>query len=198
MTAKPHPAASSSHALADEDAACLRLMAAGDQSGVGRLYDRHGRAVYSLACRVLADPGEAEDVVQDVFAQAWRQAGRFEGTRSSVLGWLLMMTRSRAIDRVRARMVRPPSSGGSDQAVYAVADGAPNPEAAAVTLQEAQKLGQAVAALDPSQREALELAYYQGMSQSEIASALKQPLGTVKTRIRTALSTLRSALGTGR
>lgn len=197
VSREPDRSESISSVSAREDVACLRRMAAGDQSGVGLLYDRHSGAVYSLAYRVLADAGDAEDVVQEVFAQAWRQAGRFEPTRSSVLGWLLMMTRSRSIDRVRARSVRP-SAGSGDEAKDAIADERPNPETTAVTRQEAARLGEALAGLEPLQREALELAYYKGMSQSEIARALGQPLGTVKTRVRTALARLRSALGTDR
>ena len=89
------------------DSAIVERIVAGDSSGLAELYDRHGRVVYSLAHRVLSDASEAEDVVQDVFAQAWRQAGRYDPARAAVSGWLLMMTRARAIDRIRARRVRP-------------------------------------------------------------------------------------------
>lgn len=180
------------------DEACLRRMAAGEDRGIAQVYDRHSRAVYSLACRVLSDPGEAEDVVQDVFAQAWRQASRFDAERSSVRGWLLMMTRARSIDRLRARTVRAAVGGSHPDAENAVADHAPDPEAAAAMSQEARRVIKAMAELDPAQRTAVELAYYKGLTHTEIAETLGQPLGTVKTRVRTALMKLRDALGAAR
>lgn len=181
-----------------DDLESLRRMASGEQSGIALLYDRHSRAVYSLACKVLSDAGEAEDVVQDVFTQAWRQASRFDPARASVRGWLLMMTRARAIDRIRARSVRPAPAGTADEAGYALSDGRPSPEAAAVTGQEETRVREALTALEPAQRTALELAYYNGLTHTEIAQRLGQPLGTVKARVRAALARLRSALAPGR
>lgn len=175
------------------DAACVRRMADGEQSGLAQLYDRHGRAVYALACRILADPAEAEDVVQDVFAQAWRQATRFDPGRASVAGWLLMMTRTRALDRLRAQRVRPRTAGADE--VYEPADDGPTPEAAAVSADQRTRVRQALEALDAAQRTVLELAYYGGLTQVEIARELGEPLGTVKSRLRAAL--LRAALGPG-
>ena len=109
-----------------------------------------------------------------------------------------MITRARSLDRVRARGVRPAARGTADEAGHALADHAPSPEAAAVMGQEAARVKEALAALEPAQRTALELAYYNGLTHTEIAQTLGQPLGTVKTRVRTALSRLRSALGPGR
>lgn len=181
-----------------DDEACLQRRVAGEEAAIGLLYDRHSRAVYSLAWRLLSDTGEAEDVVQDVFAQAWRQANRYDPSRSSVRGWLLMITRARCIDRIRARRVRPAAGGNGDDSRYELADGAPSPETAAVMGQDATRLRDALAALEPPQRAALELAYYKGLTHTEIAQALGQPLGTVKTRVRTALLRLRAALAQGR
>src|SRR6478672_13269875 len=89
-----------------EDVSCLRRIASGDQTGAAGLYDRHARTLYSLILRIVGDEGEAEDVLQDVFAQAFRQASRYDASRGAVAAWLLMMARSRAIDRVRAKRAR--------------------------------------------------------------------------------------------
>lgn len=175
------------------DAACIRRMAAGEESGLAQLYDRHGRAVYGLACRILADSIEAEDVVQDVFAQAWRQSTRFDPSRASVTGWLFMIARTRALDRLRSRRVRP-AAAGVDGA-HEPADDGPTPEAAALTEDQRARVRQALDALDAPQRTAIEMAYYGGLTQADIARELGEPLGTVKSRMRAALSRLRAALG---
>lgn len=175
------------------DAACVRRMADGEPSGLAQLYDRHGRAVYALACRILADPAEAEDVVQDVFAQAWRQAARFDPGRAPVAGWLLMIARTRALDRLRARKVRPGTAGVDE--VREPADESPTPEAAALTSDQRTRVREALEALDAAHRTALEMAYYGGLTQVEIARELGEPLGTVKSRMRAALVRMRAALG---
>ncbi len=177
----------------DEDADLVRRLTTGDTSALGRLYDRHGRALYSLACRILSDPAEAEDVVQDVFSQAWRQADRYDGRRAAVAGWLVMMTRARAIDRLRARKSRPVSVD-AEPIVHRQPDPGPGPEAAAVTTDAVARMRLAFAELSDVERRALDLAYFEGLSQSEIAETLRQPLGTVKTRIRTALQKLRTVM----
>jgi RNA polymerase sigma-70 factor (ECF subfamily) len=165
-----------------------------DAAALGDLYDRYSRSVYSLACRILSDRTEAEDVVQDVFSQAWRQASAYDARRAPVAGWLLMMTRTRAIDRLRAR-------SGRIQMVQALPtlpdppDQHEGPEAMAIGEEEASRVRAALETLTESQRSAIELAYYEGLSQSDIAARLREPLGTIKTRIRTGLLKLRAAMG---
>ena len=180
-----------------DDENCMSRIASGDQSALADLYDRHSGVVYSLACRMLGGAGDAEDVVQDVFIQAWRQASRFDASRGSGRGWLLMMTRARSIDRLRARGIRPAPAGTVTRTAGALPDAGPNPETTALRGEEAVRVAEALAALEPAQRLALELAYYEGLTQTEIAAALKEPLGTIKSRVRTALSRLRSALVVG-
>lgn len=175
------------------DRAALGRMARGDEGGLAELYDRHARLVFSLALRILQNRADAEDVVQEVFAQVWTQARRYEGARGSVAGWMLMMARSRAIDRLRARRARPESTGQTP-ATQNVADLAPTQDVLLLSNEEVGKLRQALDALPEVQRTALELAYYEGLTHAEIAERLSEPLGTVKTRIRQAVIKLRESL----
>jgi len=168
-------------------------MAGGDSSALAALYDRHARAIYSLALRILADAAEAEDVVQDVFTQAWRQATRYDATRAPVAGWLMIMTRARSLDRLRRRRARIATTE-MDPAAPHPKDPDADQEMLAITAEQADRLRGALRDLPDGQRAAIELAYYEGLSQSDIAARLQQPLGTVKTRIRTGLLRLRDAL----
>lgn len=197
MTRELRPQDNARYGQGAEDLSCLTRAASGDEDGIAVLYERYGRAVYSLACRVLKDGADAEDVVQDVFAQVWRQARLFDPLRGSVHGWLLMMTRTRAIDRLRANRGRPWARDVATDPSLTLADYNPTPEAAAVASEDVARVRHALAALEPAQRAALNLAFYSGLTHAEIAEALGQPLGTVKTRIRGAMSRLRSALTAG-
>ena len=179
------------------DRAILNRVAGGDPSALATLYDRHGRGVYSLACRIVTDRADAEDVVQEVFTQAWQQASRYDHGRATVTGWLLMMTRARAIDRVRARAARPAPSSASDTALPDLPDAGPGMEAEAISAESAARLRQALGELPEAQRRTIELAYYEGLTQTDIAEKLQEPLGTVKTRMRSALQKLRAALQGG-
>ena len=175
------------------DAAVLRRMAAGDSGALAELYDRHARGVYSLALRVLQDVHEAEDVVQDVFSQAWRQATRYDAARAAVGAWLLNLTRSRAIDRLRARRARPEAPVDTE-VIAAVAGPGMAADEHVISDERARLVRQALDDLPRLQRVAVELAFYEGLTHVEIAEQLEQPLGTVKTRIRLGLLRLRDAL----
>ncbi len=179
-----------------EDRGSLRRVADGDSSGLGALYDRHGRAVYSLALRILGDESDAEEVTQDVFAQAWRRAAQYDESRGTVVAWLLVMARTRAIDRLRARKVRPEGRVHDDDGLTLQQLPAIAPDAASEMLaaERGQRVRHALEALPFLQRMAIELAYFEGLSQREIAERLEQPLGTVKTRMRLGLLKLRDAL----
>ena len=185
---RPAPAA------ADEDR-IIRAIAEGDTAALGALYDQQAGVLYGLAVRILNDAGDAEEVVQDVFVHVWRYAGRYDGHRASVTGWLLMMTRSRAIDKGRARQARPGTgSASSPDDLPRVPDAAPGPDAILLGDESAKRLVAAMRDLPEAMRAAIDLAYYEGLTQSAIALRLGEPLGTVKTRMRTALIKLRAAL----
>ena len=184
-----------SAAGAAEDLACLRRLVSGDGDALGRLYDRHARSIYSLVLRIVGDEGDAEDVVQEVFAQAWRQAGRHDASRGAVGAWLLVMARTRAIDRLRARRARPDLHVPEDERVMeAIPASTPDAASGIIDAEQARSVQLGLAELPLLQRLAIELAYYEGLTQREIADRLEQPLGTVKTRIRLGLLRLRETL----
>jgi RNA polymerase sigma-70 factor (ECF subfamily) len=169
--------------------------ARGSGAALAALYDRHARAVYSLALRIVTDEADAEEVVQEVFDQAWRQASRYDPARGTVVAWLLNMARTRAIDRLRARRARPDRAGlESEHAWSALPARSADPLDALDTARDAARVRQALQRLPLIQRVAIELAYFEGLTQTEIAARLEEPLGTVKTRIRVALLKLRDAL----
>lgn len=181
-------------AAADSDN--LRGIADGEARSLGDFYDRHAGASYALALRMLNDAADAEEVVQDVFVHVWRHAKTYDGTRASARGWLLMMTRSRAIDRIRARQARPGTGPVTSDpfGLSRIADPRPGQDRALIDRESVERLKAALLELPEPMRVALNLAYYQGLTQSAIAEQLGEPLGTVKTRVRTALTKLRTAL----
>ena len=168
------------------DAELVARAAAGKADCMGELFDRHAGRMKSLALRIVRNPEEAEDVVQEVFVQAWRQAGRFDATRGNVLAWLSIMARSRSLDRWRRRTTRRETAVTDAHEIQAPSTAVGDPLAWAARG--------ALSDLPADQRGPLELAYWEGLSQSEIAARLGLPLGTIKTRMRIGLKRLREAL----
>lgn len=177
--------------LADQSA--LGRIARGDSSALAELYDRHARLVFSLALRILQNRADAEDVVQDVFTQVWAQAARYDTARGEVAAWMLMMARTRAIDRLRSRSLRPETASEA-RVVEEVPDATARQDLQLLSAEQVESLQDALSALPVAQRVALELAYYEGLTHAEIADRLSEPLGTVKTRIRQAVIKLRESL----
>ena len=178
-----------------DDAAIVRRMATRDEGALAALYDQWMQAVYSLAMHLLRDADEAEDVVEETFWQAWQRAGTYDSARGTVRSWLLTMARSRALDRLRSRQrQRDEAALSSDQILAIAADSDPLLDAEG-TERRALVL-QALRELPDDQRRALELAYFRGLSQTEIAEYLGEPLGTIKTRMRLGMQKLRTKLFT--
>ena len=187
--------AESGRVVESADEALVRRMAAGDEQALGALYDRWQAVVHGVVSRTLRNAEDVEDVVEETFWQAWKQASRFDRTRGAVQTWLLTIARSRALDRVRAlrRRREEPLEGDDGQAVVQqVAEGDPGQDAEA--SERRRFVAAALTGLPVEQRQALELGYFGGLSQTEIAERTGQPLGTVKTRMRLALQKLRSQL----
>jgi RNA polymerase sigma-70 factor, ECF subfamily len=180
-------------AAAEADRDALVRMVRGDPDALAEVYDRHSRLMYSLALRIVRRPTDAEDVIQEVFSQVWRQAGRYDMSRGTVAGWLVMLTRSRALDRLRRERGEPPA-GDIDLASRDVVDPGTMVDLQLVDAEQAARVRAALEALPDTQRVPLELAYYEGLSQTAIAARLETPLGTIKTRMRQALLRLRDAL----
>jgi RNA polymerase sigma-70 factor (ECF subfamily) len=168
-------------------------MAQGDQEALAALYDETSPLLFSLSLRILRRREDAEEAVLDAYSRAWRLAGRFDSSRASVLTWLVMITRSVSIDRLRAAASREsrnePLDGPQDPP-----DPGEAPEMAAVFGQQRERVRTALSRLPAEQREAIELAFFEGLSHSEMAERTGLPLGTVKTRVRLGLGRLREHL----
>jgi RNA polymerase sigma-70 factor, ECF subfamily len=174
------------------DLALVERMRGTDEGALATLYDRWSDRVHSLAVQLLRDARDAEDIVEETFWQAWRNAARYDATRGTVGAWLLTICRSRALDRLRARRRRQ-DDATLDDVPETPAPGA-DPAAAVVADESGRIVRAALNELPKEQRQALELAYFSGLSQSEIAERTGQPLGTIKTRMRLAMNKLRERL----
>lgn len=171
----------------EDDAALLRRVRRGEETAMAALFDRYSKVVYSVALRVLRDPAAAEDVLQEVFMQIWRNPDGFEATRGSLGGWLAVVSRNRSIDALRRKR---PVDQIDDLALasnYNLAN-----EAERDSMME--KARGIILHLPIEQRKTLEMAFFDGLTHTEIAEMTGDPLGTVKTRIRSALASLRKAL----
>jgi RNA polymerase sigma-70 factor (ECF subfamily) len=183
-------------AAAGLDRDLVARIAAGDERALGELYDRHAAMVYAMAYRVLGERADAEEAAAETFAQVWREAGRFESGRGSVAAWLVTMARTRALDIARAsqRRSRITLVAATSDPRAEAGEWADTPEGSAIAGERSRLVRDAIAQLTPVQREAIELAFYGGLSQSEIAERLHTPLGTVKTRLRLGMQKLRETL----
>jgi RNA polymerase sigma-70 factor (ECF subfamily) len=166
--------------------------AEGDQQALASLYDTTSRTVYGLLLRILADPSAAEEVLLDVYTQVWRQAGGYSRERGTPMAWITTIARSRAIDRLRRTRQEQQRTEPLDEAARCAGGVSVEDEASAGEVRAVVRA--ALDALAPEQREVIELAYYGGMSHSEIAAARGLPLGTVKTRTRLGMMRLRDIL----
>lgn len=175
------------------DADLLGRSAKGDRDAFSQLYDRFSRPLFAVAVRILSNQSEAEDIVQDVFIALWEKAGSFEATRGSAFAWAVTLTRNRAIDRVRMRSRRAEllAQTGPEDAGTQPASAPPDSVEQLVDKEHAGIVRAAVSTLPPEQKRALELAFFDGLTQQEISARLRQPLGTVKARIRRGLIRLR-------
>lgn len=162
---------------------------------LGELFDRYGASLFALALRILRQRSDAEEVLDDVYWELWNRPGRYDAARGSLLGYLLTLTRSRALDRLRSRRRTEAVHGPPPEAEPADATQSnPSPLAAALVAERGRRVRSALDRLGPDQRRAIELAYYSGLSHSEVASELGEPLGTIKSRIRQGLIQLREDL----
>lgn len=174
------------------DLGLLREIADGSGEALGLFYDRHASLVLGLLCRILGDRNEAEEVLQEVFLQVWKSARRYDPGRSSPRGWLLLLARSRALDRHRgttARRRREVEAARSEHSV------APLGTRRLELSESRRRIGSALDRLPPEQRRVIELAFYEGLTQTQIAEKLGAPLGTVKSRALLAMKKLREMLG---
>jgi RNA polymerase sigma-70 factor (ECF subfamily) len=170
----------------EDDASLLSQVQGGNEQAMAALFDRYSKVVYSVALRVLRDPSAAEDVLQEIFMQIWRTPNSFIATRGSLGGWLAVVSRNRSIDALRRKRPTEQVDDLGLASPYNLAN-----EAERNFMME--KARGVIVLLPPEQRKTLEMAFFDGLTHSEIAEMTGDPLGTVKTRIRSALTTLRKA-----
>ena len=169
------------------DGALVSAVRSGNQDAMAQLYDRYSSVVYAVALRVLTDAAAAEDVLQEIFMQLWRNPGAFDASRGNLAPWLAVIARNRAVDVLRKRKPQ-------TEITEAVASVEPDMASDADRGRTVEKIRAVLKEMPASQRSALEMAYFEGYSHSEIAEKTKEPLGTIKTRIRAGLMLLRKAV----
>jgi len=183
----------SANTAVSPDATLVRRLLQQDVSAFEQLYDRHSRAVYGLILRILQQAGTAEAVVQDVFLQLWRNAEHYDESRGPFLPWLLTLARNRALDTLRLKSERQRRREDQTEELPPVVT-APEFEKQLDEKRRAEKVRALIGALQPQQKRAIELAYFEGLSHSEIAEKMREPLGTVKSWIRNGLLRLKEEL----
>jgi RNA polymerase sigma-70 factor, ECF subfamily len=185
---------------AEVDAGLLRRIVARDEAALAALYDRHSRLAYTVIVRILGSPADAEDVLQETFVRVWSRAETYDALRGSPATWLIRIARNRAIDRLRAHRTR--GSVAAAAPTDAAGETPPSLEPATRETPETLLVGRttagavrmALATVTPAQRALIEAAFFEGCTHSELATRFGMPLGTVKTRIRTGLATMRGRL----
>lgn len=179
------------------DGELISLVTQGDQDALGMLYERYSRAIYSFSLRIVGDAQVAEEILQEVFVRAWQQGGSFQSARGTLITWLLSITHNLSIDEVRRRKRRPQKAESEEpETILAtLADDGSNVEEEVWLSSLRVSIQDALKQLPAAQREAIELAYFQGLTQREIAETLGEPLGTIKTRMRLGMLKLREQLG---
>lgn len=179
-------------ALADADPALIERLRRRDPQAMADLYDRYGKLVYSIIVRSVRDPGIAEDLTQETFLRVWNRAQAFDAQRGAFVPWLVTVARNRAIDYLRS------SQGRMQNALEAEDTERPsafvNMEPQLLDADQLRRVREALRKLNPNLQRVIELAYFEGLSQTEMAERIGEPLGTVKTRVRTALKSLRDQL----
>jgi RNA polymerase sigma factor (sigma-70 family) len=175
------------------DDGLLRRIADHDSEALAELYDRHAALLFALIVRILHDRAEAEDALQDVFIRVWQRAETYNPVFGTPIAWLVRIARNRAIDRLRRRAASPATEPAA-AVVHDVEDHTPGPDRMAMTGEQRRVINGALSVLAPDDRRLIECAFFEGYTQTELAERFGLPLGTVKTRIRRGMQTLRDQL----
>jgi RNA polymerase sigma-70 factor (ECF subfamily) len=187
---------SAKHRVSEQEwVALVHSIASGNQRSLHELYERTHRLVFTLAVRITHDRATAEELTLDVFHDVWRRASRYDAAGGTVLGWIMNQARSRAIDRLRFEQRKKRDSSQAEESL--VSSVAPGPDEAVGLMDLGRALRSALTVLTPDERLAIESAFFSEMSHAKVAASLNEPLGTIKTRIRSGLGKLRAALPAG-
>lgn len=178
------------------DRELLARVARGDVTALRSIYEQHASRAITIAYRILRNREEAEDVVQETFLEVWRRSAQFDPGRGGAVAWVVTIARSRAIDRLRARNIAGRTiASAADETVGLLPVSPPSPAVEAQRKRDERRVAAALSTLPPAQRRTIELAYFEGLSQSEIAVRTASPLGTVKMRVKLAMAKLAELLG---